>query len=82
MSKIRRLLPRIKQFFCRHRYADKNLAVGRMDEATDTVIFRNYCVRCGKHIEICLPYRSVFWTVDREIAVRAERLAKEDRLEE
>ena len=51
---------RIKQLFCRHRYADKNLGIVEINHYTDTVRLKNYCVKCGKPYEIKFSYSHMF----------------------
>ena len=63
-------MARIKQLFCRHRYADKNLDIVEINHYTDTVRFRNYCVKCGKPFEMKCSYSCVFGEIDAEIKKR------------
>ena len=53
-------MARIKQLFCRHRYADKFLEAVEVNQYKDTVRFRNYCVKCGKPYEISVSYTCLF----------------------
>ena len=63
-------MARIKQLFCRHRYADKNLGIVEINHYTDTVRLRNYCVKCGKPYEVKFSYSCMFGEVDAEIKKR------------
>lgn len=63
-------MSKIKQFFCRHRYADKNLDVVEINHYTDIVRLRNYCVKCGNPIELRVSYSCVFGEIDAEIKKR------------
>ncbi len=45
---------KLTQFFCRHRYSEMNLWVS-YNKCTYTVKIRNYCVKCGKRIEMEIP---------------------------
>lgn len=56
-------MAKIKQLFCRHRYADKNLDIVEINHYTDTVRLRNYCVKCGKPYEVRLSYSCIFGEV-------------------
>ena len=61
---------KIKQMFCRHRYADINIDIVEINHYTDTVRLRNCCVLCGKPIEVKFSYTCMFGKVDEEIARR------------
>lgn len=63
-------MAKIKQLFCRHRYADKNLDIVEINHYTDTVRLRNYCVKCGKPYEMRLSYSCIFEEVDAQIKAR------------
>ena len=66
-------MAKIKQLFCRHRYADKNLDIVEINHYTDTVRLRNYCVKCGKPREISFSYTCMFGKVDAEIKKRTQK---------
>ena len=60
-------MAKIKQLFCRHRYADKNLDIVEINHYTDIVRLRNYCVKCGKPYEVSLSYRCMFGKVEEKM---------------
>lgn len=60
-------MAKIKQLFCCHRYADKNLDIVEINHYTDTVRLRNYCVKCGKPYEVRFSYSCMFGEVDARI---------------
>ena len=60
-------MAKIKQLFCRHRYADKNLDIVEINHYTDTVRLRNYCVKCGKPYEVRFSYSCMFGEIDARI---------------
>ena len=67
-----KVMPKIKQLFCRHRYADKNFDITEINRHTDTVRLKNYCVKCGKPYEVQFSYSCMFGEVDAEIKKRKE----------
>lgn len=60
-------MSKIKQLFCRHRYADTNLDIVEINHYTDTVRLKNYCVKCGKPYEVKFSYLCMFGAVNKEI---------------
>lgn len=58
---------KIKQLFCNHRYADKNLNIVEINPKTNIVRLRNHCVKCGKSYEVRLSYSRIFGDVDAQI---------------
>lgn len=71
-------MPKIKQLFCRHRYADKNLDIVEINHYTDTVRLRNYCVKCGKPYEVSFSFRCMFGEVEAKQEVRHGRWITKD----
>lgn len=63
-------MKKLKQMFCPHKYADINIDIVEINHYTNTVRLRNYCVLCGKPIEIKLSYSCMFGEVDAEIKRR------------
>jgi hypothetical protein len=59
-------MSKIKQVFCRHRFADKNLDIVEINHYTDTVRLKNYCIRCGKPYEMRISYSCIFGEMDAE----------------
>ena len=68
-------MAKFKQMFCRHRYADKNLDIVEINNYTDKVRLRNYCVKCGKPYEVKFSYSCMFGEVDAKI--KKEKLRKD-----
>ena len=66
-------MAKIKQLFCRHRYADKNLDIVEINHYTDTVRLRNCCVKCGKPYEVKCSYSCIFGEVDARIKARTPK---------
>lgn len=61
---------KLKQMLCRHKYADVNMRIVEINRYTDTVRLCNYCVKCGKWLEMKSSYACMFGGVDAEIKRR------------
>ena len=74
-------MAKIKQLFCRHIYADKNVDIVEINYYTDTIRLRNYCVKCGKPYEVRLSYSCVFGEVEAQIKARTHQKKEAGRSE-
>lgn len=63
---------KLKQIFCRHRYADRNKKIVLVDPGRDIVQVRNYCVKCGKSYDVKVSLSCMVSDTLKDLSKRSE----------